>query len=53
MYFEDFKTSRTFLLFLHFTFLSQTCVECGKDVMSYFASSSKKKIRKTEGEKST
>ena len=21
MYFEDFKTSRTFLLFLHFTFL--------------------------------
>ena len=43
MYFEDFKTSRTFLLFLHFTFLSQTCVECGKDVMSYFASSSKKK----------
>ena len=31
-YFEDFKTSRTF-------YISYTCVECGKDVMSYFASS--------------
>ena len=30
-------TSRTFL-FLHFTFF-YTCAECGKDVMSYFASS--------------
>ena len=36
--FEDFKTSRTFL-FSTFYF-SYTCVECGKDVMSYFASSS-------------
>ena len=32
MYFEDFKTYRTF-------YISYTCVECGKDVMSYFASS--------------
>jgi len=37
IYFEDFKTSRTFI----FTFyIWYTCVECGKDVMSYFASSS-------------
>ena len=35
IYFEDFKTSRTFI----FTFyIWYTCVECGKGVMSYFAS---------------
>ena len=36
--FEDFKTSRTFLFSTFY--ISYTCVECGKDVMSYFASSS-------------
>ena len=38
IYFEDFKPPRTFL-FLHFFYISYTYVECGKDVMSYFASS--------------
>ena len=43
IYFKDFKTSRTFL-FLHFTFRIIMCVEYGKYVMSYFASSSSKPV---------
>ena len=43
IYFKDFKTSRT--LFYIFTFyISYKCVEYGKDVMSYFASSSSKPV---------
>ena len=35
-----FKTSRTFLFYIFTFYISYTCIECGKDVMSYFASSS-------------
>ena len=38
IYFEDFKTSRTFLFSTFY--ISYMCVECGKDLMSYFVSSS-------------
>ena len=38
IYFEDFKTSRTFLFSTFY--ISYMCVECGKDLMSYFVSCS-------------